>query len=82
MIAVRAENEPNRNDEGNSPASSEQDQDGYEVRRAIPKNGDSFVGGLDILTVHRMISAEQMKQDGENRESAQAGIPGPGGDGA
>ncbi len=34
----------------------------YEVRRSLPQHGDSFIGGLDILTIHRMIE----EQDAEN----------------
>ncbi len=32
--------------------------DAYEVRKSVPRNGDSYIGGLDILTVHQMIEEQ------------------------
>ena len=30
----------------------------YEVHRSFPRNCDSFIGGLDILTIHRMLKEQ------------------------
>jgi hypothetical protein len=33
-------------------------EESYEVRRSQPRHGDSYMGGLDILTVHRMLEEQ------------------------
>ena len=40
-----------------SPNSTDADDQPYEVKRNRPAAGDSFIGGLDVLTVHEQLSA-------------------------
>ena len=42
-------------DDQTEPQSNEET---YEVRRSQPRHGDSYMGGLDILTVHRMLEEQ------------------------
>ena len=37
----------------------------YEVRRSLPRNGDSFIGSLDILTIHQMMQDQLPDMDSE-----------------
>ena len=39
------------------------DGDAYEVKRSQPRRGDSYVGGLDILTIHEQIGEPSSQQD-------------------
>lgn len=43
------------------------DDEAYEVRRSRPRLGDSYVGGLDILTVHRMIEEQNAESEANKR---------------
>lgn|GEM_PF-2698994 len=61
MIAVKTNDE---NSQDNSDSTHVQSSiDAYEVRKSVPRHGDSYIGGLDILTVHQMIE----EQNRDNR---------------
>lgn len=69
MIATRnfdSSDEMDESPEG-KPVAEPAPDDAYEVRRSAPRHGDSYVGGLDILTVHRMIEEQNKLRD--NKES-------------
>lgn len=66
MIAFRTDDENRQEDDQSTqaPASAGHMDDSYEVPRSAPRHGDSFVGGLDILTVHQMIEEQnRLKSD-------------------
>ena len=68
VIAIRNFDEGDQMDQ--SPTDSQADDqppdEPYEVRRSRPQNSDSFIGGLDILTVHQMI--EEIDQQNAAKE--------------
>jgi hypothetical protein len=69
VIAIREFEEGDEMDQSptDPPADDQPPADPpYEVRRSRPQNNDSFVGGLDILTVHRMI--EDIDQENTDKE--------------
>ncbi|MCH2212980.1 MAG: hypothetical protein MK110_16880 [Fuerstiella sp.] len=55
----------------NAHVGAQGSDESYEVRRTPPRNGDSFVGGLDILTIHRMI--EEQNAGSSRQESVDPG---------
>ena len=62
VIAIKAEddnNEDNAKQATNVHLPGQIQDEAYEVRRSLPRNDDSFIGGLDILTIHQMIHEQQ-----------------------
>ena len=62
MIAIRAKDDNNEGDSEqvtNVHLPGQIRDEAYEVRRSLPRHGDSYIGGLDILTVHQMIEEQQ-----------------------
>lgn len=62
VIATRAEDDNNKDDAKqatNVHLPGQIRDEAYEVRRSLPQNGDSFIGSLDILTIHQMIQEQQ-----------------------
>ena len=62
VIAIRAEDDHNEDDSRqatNVHLPGQVRDEAYEVRRSLPRNGDSYIGGLDILTIHQMLEEQQ-----------------------
>ena len=62
VIAIKAEDDNNEDDAKqatNVHLPGQIRDEAYEVRRSLPRNGDSFMGGLDILTIHQMVQEQQ-----------------------
>lgn len=53
-----------------TPVAEPGPDEAYEVRRSTPRHGDSYVGGLDILTVHRMIEEQNKLKDTEESSAS------------
>ena len=68
MIATRDFNNSDNSDEASQqiPVTDAGADEAYEVRRSRPRHGDSYVGGLDILTVHRMIEEQNLGEDSQD----------------
>ena len=70
MIAIRARDNGDKMDKSSEDDQAERQSTDeiYEVRRSLPRHGDSYIGGLDILTVHRML--EEQNAEIEARRTA------------
>ncbi len=66
MIATRNFDNSSEKDESSGiPGTEPGPDEAYEVRRSRPRHGDSYVGGLDILTVHRMIEEQNRESESQ-----------------
>jgi len=68
VIAFSAKDENSLEPHNSTPVQYPADQ--YEVRKSAPRHGDSYIGGLDILTVHQMIEEQNRANDQPKNESA------------
>ncbi len=68
MIAFKTNEENSQERPDSTPVQSP--ADAYEVRKSVPRHGDSYIGGLDILTVHQMIEEQNRDNRTQDNESA------------
>jgi hypothetical protein len=70
VIAIRATDNGDQMDKSSADDQAERQStdETYEVQRSQPRHGDSYIGGLDILTVHRML--EEQNAEIEARRTA------------
>ena len=72
LIAIRAFGKGGEMEQSsrNAHVGDRPSEESYEVHRSRPRNSDSFIGGLDILTIHRML--EEQNTGNAKQESSES----------